>query len=472
MLFVNIFAIILFIHIFQRKDKTLDQETRLATSKAIAETLKATKAKRKTQICKVREMKVIKNKLSKEQAKHLRLLFLEAKWFYNYMLANPSLRNDIGAKLKVVSVKLPDGTFEQRELKHLGSQMKQSIASNINQSIKALAKLKAKGVQQPGALKFKSQLTTIELKQYGGTPKISGTHRIDRELNKIFIQGLRSGLKVKGLEQLDELESTYGDIDIASAKIIDRPDGIFFKIVCYVVDNKDREQECVGIDMGLGKHITMSNNLSFRFRLDETKMLTSLQQKLSRKKGALKGEAKSKNFKKAKKRLNKEYKKIVNKRTNAINHIISLVDLYQFVACQDEQIAGWSKENKTERNKEIYHSGMGAIKSRLKSLESSRVDVINKYLATTQTCSGCGNVQPIPEEERIYHCKACGLEIDRDKNSTLDMIIMSKFSNKPVSTEYRNLMPRSRMYKKIENLKKVPYLQIYELKEAWQLVAE
>ena len=466
MLFVNIFVIILFIHILLRKDKALDQEAHLAKSKAIAETLKATKVKRKTQICKVREMKVIKNKLSKEQAEHLRLLFLEAKWFYNYMLANPSLRNDIGAKLKVVSVKLPDGTFEQRELKHLSGQMKQSIASNINQSIKTLAKLKAKGIQQPGALKFKSQLTTIELKQYGGT------HRINREFNQIFIQCLKKGLKVKGLEQLDELEATYGDIDIASAKIIDRPDGIFFKIVCYVIDNKEREQECVGIDMGLGNHISMSNNLAFRFRLDEAKMLTSLQQKLSRKKGALKGEKKSKNFKKVKKRLNKEHQKIVNKRTNAINHIISLVDLYQFVACQDEQIAGWSKENKTERNKEIYHSGMGAIKSRLKSLESSRVDVINKYLATTQTCSGCGNIQPMPEEERIYHCKACGLTIDRDKNSTLDMIIMSKFSNRPVSTEYRNLMPRSRIYKKVENLKKVPYLEIYELKEAWQLVAE
>ena len=242
----------------------MDQEAHLAKSKAIAETLKATKAKRKTQICKVREMKVIKNKLSKEQAEHLRLLFLEAKWFYNYMLANPSLRNDIGAKLKVVSVKLPDGTFEQRELKHLSGQMKQSIASNINQSIKTLAKLKAKGVQQPGALKFKSQLTTIELKQYGGT------HRINRELNQIFIQCLKTGLKVKGLEQLDELEAIYGSVDIASAQIMDRPDGIFFKIVCYVIDNKEREQECVGIDMGLGKHITMSNNLSFRFRVDET----------------------------------------------------------------------------------------------------------------------------------------------------------------------------------------------------------
>ena len=83
----------------------MDQEAHLAKSKAIGETLKATKAKRKTQICKVREMKVIKNKLSKEQAEHLRLLFLEAKWFYNYMLANPSLRNDVGAKVNYSNLK-------------------------------------------------------------------------------------------------------------------------------------------------------------------------------------------------------------------------------------------------------------------------------------------------------------------------------------------------------------------------------
>ena len=444
----------------------MDQEAHLAKSKAITETLKATKAKRKTQICKVREMKVIKNKLSKEQAEHLRLLFLEAKWFYNYMLANPSLRNDIGAKLKVVSVKLPDGTFEQRELKHLSGQMKQSIATGINRSIKTLAKLKAKGVQQPGALKFKSQLTTIELKQYGGT------HRVNRELNQIFIQCLKTGLKVKGLEQLNELEATYGDIDLASAKIIDRPDGIFFKIVCYIVDNKDREQECVGIDMGLGKHITMSNNLSFRFRVDETKMLTSLQQKLSRKKGALKGEKKSKNFKKVKRKIFGEHQKIANKRTNAINHIVSLIDEYEFIAMQDEQIAGWVKKKRKKRNKEIYHSGMGVIKSRLKSLESSRVDVLDKFKPTTQSCSKCHTLNQISETTRVYHCQACGLTIDRDKNSTLDMIIMSKFSDKPVSTEHRNLSPRHYLRTKIKNMRKIPYLKVSSIKEAQLFVAE
>ena len=85
---------------------------------------------------------------------------------------------------------------------------------------------------------------------------------------------------------------------------------------------------------------------------------------------------------------------------------------------------------------------MGVIKSRLSNLESSRIDVLDKLKPTTQCCSRCHTLNHISETTRIYHCKACGLEIDRDKNSTLDMIIMSKFSNKPVSTEYRNLMPR------------------------------
>lgn len=49
---------------------------------------------------------------------------------------------------------------------------------------------------------------------------------------------------------------------------------------------------------------------------------------------------------------------------------------------------------------------------------------------------------------------------------------MSTFSNKPVSTEYRNLSPRGRIHKKVEDIKKVPYIKVYELKEAWQLVAE
>lgn len=378
----------------------ITEEARLAKNQAIAEAQKATRAKRSMQICKSREIKIQSNKLNKVEANHLRLLFLEAKWFYNHLLADHRRINKESVKLKSVPVKLPDGSYDERELAHISSQMKQSIIDNMISSFRSLAILKKRGIQNPGALKFKSELRTIELLQYGITYKIDFTNKL------LHIQGL-----------------------------------------------------------------TMSNNLGFRFRVDETKRLATLQQKLSRKKGALKGEAKSKNFKKIKRKISGEYQKIVNKRTNAINHIVSLIDEYEFIAMQDEQIAGWVKKKRKKRNKEIYHTGMGAIKSRLSNLESSRVDVLDKFKPTTQSCSRCHTLNQISETTRVYHCQACGLEIDRDKNSTLDMIIMSKFSDKPVSTEYRNLMPRHYLRTKIKNMRKIPYLKVSSIKEAQLLVA-
>lgn len=143
----------------------IKEEARLAKNQAIAETIKATRAKRSMQICKSREIKIQNNKLNKIETNHLKLLFLEAKWFYNYLLADHRRICRESVKLKSVPVKLPDGSYDERELAHLSSQMKQSIIDNMISNFKALATLKKRGKQNPGALKFKSELKTIELLQ-------------------------------------------------------------------------------------------------------------------------------------------------------------------------------------------------------------------------------------------------------------------------------------------------------------------
>ncbi|HMB44989.1 MAG TPA: hypothetical protein VKL21_04120, partial [Candidatus Methanoperedens sp.] len=53
----------------------------------IKATLKATKAKRKTQMCRVYETKIDLSHLNLITKEHLYRLFLEAKWFYNYILS-------------------------------------------------------------------------------------------------------------------------------------------------------------------------------------------------------------------------------------------------------------------------------------------------------------------------------------------------------------------------------------------------
>ncbi len=68
------------------------QESFIPDNKAaIKESLRATREKRKTQQAKVYEVKIDKSHLNNEQLTHLNRLFLEAKWFYNYILSQDDI---------------------------------------------------------------------------------------------------------------------------------------------------------------------------------------------------------------------------------------------------------------------------------------------------------------------------------------------------------------------------------------------
>ncbi|HEY7415934.1 MAG TPA: transposase, partial [Ktedonobacteraceae bacterium] len=41
---------------------------------------------------------------------------------------------------------------------------------------------------------------------------------------------------------------------------------------------------------------------------------------------------------------------------------------------------------------------------------------------TSKTCSGCGQKQPMPLYKRTYRCETCGLMIDRDENSAVNIL--------------------------------------------------
>ncbi len=41
---------------------------------------------------------------------------------------------------------------------------------------------------------------------------------------------------------------------------------------------------------------------------------------------------------------------------------------------------------------------------------------------TSKMCSGCGNKQPMPLYKRMYRCETCGLVMDRDENSAVNIL--------------------------------------------------
>ena len=197
--------------------------------------------RRMSQTCKVYTVKIDESRLSTRQQEQLKMLFVEAKWIYNDIL-NYSENNDIctyNTKIKSVDVLNKDKIKETRELKYIGSQMKQSVFANILSNIKMLSTKKKQG-NKVGKLKYISEYKSLNLKQYGNTYKIYGNKRIK-------IQGVSGKLVVNGLDQFINIP----DIEIANAKILNKPDGYYIAITTYQYTDKLPIKQYIGNEIGI-----------------------------------------------------------------------------------------------------------------------------------------------------------------------------------------------------------------------------
>lgn len=104
-------------------------------NKRISESLARTRAKREQQSCKTFDLKITHNKLNLVQKEALKRVFLEAKWLKNHIIASNNI-NDYDTKTKSVQVKMPNSEFETRDLKTIGSQVKQSILTQVKTNLK------------------------------------------------------------------------------------------------------------------------------------------------------------------------------------------------------------------------------------------------------------------------------------------------------------------------------------------------
>ena len=109
-------------------------------NEVIKASVKATKARRRHQACRVFTVKLDRSHLNRETLHQLSMLFLEAKWLYNHILAQPNAF-EVASKLSAVLVKVKEA-FELRHLSHISSHMKQSLIRRTRDNIRGLARLK------------------------------------------------------------------------------------------------------------------------------------------------------------------------------------------------------------------------------------------------------------------------------------------------------------------------------------------
>ncbi|MCS4539964.1 MAG: transposase [Thaumarchaeota archaeon] len=349
-------------------------------------------------VCKTYQLKIDRSYLSKETLNALRLLFVEAKWFYNATVAAKRNGDRLDYRMKEVLAKGRNGEFEVRHIKHLSAQMRQEIIDRAKDNIRGLSKLKRKGYRV-GALKFKSRIESIPLKQYGMTHRIKG--------NRIQVQNVKQPLNVMGLEQIPE------GAELTSATMEQRNGDYYFRITTFQPRSEKRfPLKTLGIDFGIDKQLTLSNGLDIREGVVPTKRIRRIHRELSRKK--LHG----KNWFKTTLRLNKKYDRISNQRRDIRNKLVSkLVSTYETIKVQDDCIRGWQ----TMWGRRIQASAIGGIMSALKERAHTLVEV-PRFIPTTRTCSHRGSIQGVGLEERVYQCHNCGLRIDRNLNSAINIL--------------------------------------------------
>ena len=381
-----------------------------------------TRARHSAMRCRVYQVKIDNSHLMEYGSLHMRNLFKEAKWFYNHCVANLQNLNDVDCKMTSIIVKTPDGD-ERRDFVALSSQMKQAIKDRMWTNLKSLSTQKNQGTRV-GRINFISFLNSIPLTQFGVTFDIYPDQK------RVRIQGLKKKVRVNGLEQIKP------GIEVANANLVRKEGSYYFKFCTYEPKAAPPPSAIIGIDLGCETQVTLSNGVKIQFSVPVSKQTRKIDHAIARKRRGLpKNAKKTRARRRAESARRKALAREANKRRDIRNKIVhALTSKHAFVAFQTESVKGWMASG---HGKKIAQTGIGGIIADLRSKSATPLEV-ERFFASTQTCSGCGARQKMPQHVRIYNCPGCGMVMDRDVNAAKNMRVEG---TKKIPAERRNPMP-------------------------------
>ena len=222
------------------------------------------------------------------------------------------------------------------------------------------------------------------------------------------------------------------DGKILGATVSRRADDWFIAIQVEVPDEfiPTRENQAVGIDLGINSLVTLSNGTKVKGAKAGpryARQLKRLNQSLSRKVGAKRDEEQSRNFKKAKRKLARLYAKIANLRADQTHKLTAqLVQNHTLIGIEDLNVRGMMSNHKLagsvadmsfyEFRRQLEYKAMAI---------GTQVIVADRWFPSSKTCSVCGNIKSKEElklSTRVYACYECGFVCDRDINAATNLM--------------------------------------------------
>jgi putative transposase len=181
----------------------------------------------------------------------------------------------------------------------------------------------------------------------------------------------------------------------------------------------------VGVDLGVKTLATLSDGTMYSNpRVLEKKLrnLKKLSKSLSRKKRG------SKNREKARLGLARLYLRVFNIRQDTLHKITTyLAKNHSQIVIEDLCVAGMLKNRSLSRV--IADVGFYEFRRQLEykcEWYGSELVIAPRFYPSSKRCSVCGNnKRDLTLSDRVYVCKECGLEMDRDLNAACNLVAAS-----------------------------------------------
>jgi len=188
------------------------------------------------------------------------------------------------------------------------------------------------------------------------------------------------------------------------------------------------ENQAVGVDFGVSSLAVLSDGTVIAGSKASRRyagQLRRLNQELSRRQGAKKGERQSANFKKTRKRLAKLYTRMADLRSDEIHKLTTmLTSRYSLIGIEDLGIREMMGDSRLARH--IADAAMAECRRQLEykaEATGTRIVIADRYYPSSKMCSRCGTVKDsLSLSERVYRCPHCGFECDRDLNAALNLL--------------------------------------------------
>lgn len=189
----------------------------------------------------------------------------------------------------------------------------------------------------------------------------------------------------------------------------------------------NKMQSIVGLDLGVKTLVTTSDYEYYgnpKYLNKYENKIKGLQKWMSRQ---VKG---SKNYKKTLNKIEETYRKLKNARKKMSEEIVSkVIKNNDVIVTEDLNIKNMTRKEKGEKNlrKEILNSTFGEIIRKLEykcKWRNKTLIKVSRYYASSQICNKCGNKDKSMKDisKREYVCKKCGNVVERDINSSLNLI--------------------------------------------------